>query len=539
MYYVTDQCEYVHNTSSDLFEDIPCEEWRCPHDTYRGSECCPFHADTAPEDATEELLTLVATTDGPVRVLGARLGAVTVDYRTLDGPSNHPLDLREATIEGNISARHATFKRPVDLRGVEVSADIDFESARIDRRIDFGYARVDGCVTFRSADLNGWFDLREARFDGVFFARIATFGHGIYAENAVFDGPVEFKNAKFDDVANFCSADFGAGAVFERAEFAHNLQLNGCTAAELSSRPASVASSSIPQPDSPDEVAITLGESRFQRGISIRDAILAADVSLRESQLAGRLDTRGCRVSQGEVTVDCTGVETVSGEIETGSGISYDLAGAVVGDLGLSHPECIGSVRFENARFDGFRFDLLKSELRDNGWRIHDPEDEERLSPEQLENLYLRAKNGAKAIGATGAAAEFFIREMRYRRASHRRRSMGGDGVLDRGRSVVSWVGNALLALACGYGERPLQPLAFSMAVIVAYAGIFALAATPVPYSLPYGYLIFSIEGFVSLLLGRPDTTDGVLSFLIVSEAFVGASMVALLVFTLTRSISR
>lgn len=536
---MTDQCEYTHDLSGDLYEDIPGKVWHCPHDSDDDSEHCPFHATDSCSDTVETLLSLVEETAGPVRVLGAQIGAMNIDYVTLDGPSNHPIDLREASITGSISAKHATINRPIDLRGAELLETVDFEAVRFNRRVDFGHARFDGYVTLRLATVGDWFDLREARFNDTFFARVATFEAGIYAEDAVFDAPVEFKNAEFEDIVNFCSVELRAGAVFELVEFGHHLRLDGCNVAELDSRPDSVVGSSIPPSGPSDGVALSLGEARFYRGVSIRNATVAADISLRESKLAGQFQTRGCRAEQRTVTIDCTGVETVSGEIETGDRLSYDFTDATVGDLTLSNPEHVTSLRFEDTRFDGFRFDLLKSELRDTDWQLHEPENEDSLSPEQLENLYLRAKNGAKEIGATGAAAEFFVREMRHRRASHRCRMLTGNSALGRLSAIVPWGGNIALSLTCGYGERPLRPLSFSVLVILAYAALFALADASIPYPTPQGYLIFSVEGFVSLLVGQPETTDSTLSFLIVSESFIGAFILALLVFTLTRSVSR
>lgn len=539
LHYVKDSCEYTHDISSDMYADMPSEEWHCPYDSADDSGFCPFHAEDVRGDTVEKLLSLVKKTAGPVRIFGAEMGAIDIDYATLDGPSNHPIDLREATIRGSISAKHATINRPLDFRGAELLEKVDFEAVRFNRRVDFGHARFEGDVTLRLAKVGDWFDLREAYFKDTFFARVATFEAGIYAEDAVFDAPVEFKNAEFEDVVNFCSVDLNAGAIFELVEFEHDLHLDGCNAAEFRSRPDSVTESSITSSGPSDGAALSLGEAIFHRGMSITNATLAADISLQESKLAGQLRTGGCKAKRGTVTVNCTGVETVSGEIETGNRISYNLTDATVGDLTLSNPEHVTSLQFRDTRFDGFRFDLMKSELRDNGWQLHEPENEDELSPEQLENLYLRAKNGAKEIGATAAAAKFFVREMRYRRASHRRRILTDNSILDKGRAVVSWSGNIILSLTCGYGERPLRPLAFSVVVIFVYAALFALADASISYSTPHGYLIFSVEGFVSLLVGQPETTDGTLSFLIVSESFIGAAMIALLVFTLTRSVSR
>ena len=67
----------------------------------------------------------------------------------------------------------------------------------------------------------------------------------------------------------------------------------------------------------------------------------------------------------------------------------------------------------------------------------------------------------------------------------------------------------------------------------------YAILDAPITYAEPVGYLTFGVEGFVSLVLGLPTVTGSVLGLLVAIEGFLGGFVIALFVFTLTRSISR
>lgn len=161
------------------------------------------------------------------------------------------------------------------------------------------------------------------------------------------------------------------------------------------------------------------------------------------------------------------------------------------------------------------------------------------LTPGQLENTYLKSKNGANDIGDNTAAAEFFLNEMRYRRAKYAnlvRMSGSTASTLQLG---LKWLSNAVLDVSCGYGERPSRTVYLSVAAVLVFAGIYAALGLALPYSGATGYLIFSLESFVALVLGQPQTTNSITTFTVALESFLGGFIIALFVFALTRSINR
>ncbi len=161
-----------------------------------------------------------------------------------------------------------------------------------------------------------------------------------------------------------------------------------------------------------------------------------------------------------------------------------------------------------------------------------------------LETTYLKAKNGASAVGDSTAAGRFFEIERQYRRKRH------WDAVTDqtlpighRLRRMSQWARNGLLALTTGYGERPWRPIGISLLMIVGFGGGYAyigrsLAGIDNPGLVDY--LVFSFQSFVTFIIGPPSNTAALdLRVLSAVEGFLGAFFVALFVFTLTRQVHR
>ncbi|WP_436901523.1 pentapeptide repeat-containing protein [Halovenus halobia] len=537
---MADECGYTHDVSSERFGDIPGEQWECSRSATAGGYCV-FHADSdtvSHETVRESFLGAVATENGPVRLIGANLGSLSVDYAILDGPSNHPIDLRETVIGGDLSARYVTVKRPLRLDGARLDGLVDFEDATFSRRVDFGGAEFHGRVSFRLVNFESWLDLRDAEFHDPAYMRLAVFRRGIYAVNVMFHAAADFLNTRFEDVGNFYRASFHRGAIFDSSIFAGgNAQF---FEAEIDA-PAVKLDSATGSPRSERErregVALSMDGVTCERDLRLAGATLAGDVVFTDGNLGRDLNC-GDLSTTDPIVVNCSGTAVVTGDIASSDGrVTYDLTNATVGELDITDDASFDVFRFEETTFSGFDFGTYKQELAARDWRLHDADTD--YSPTTLENLYLRAKNGANEIGETRASAEFFIYEMRYRRRNHRQLALTGSGGRERLRGASRWLSNAALQFSCGYGERPFRPVVFSLILIAVFASVYALANAPVVYPGLLGYLTFSVEGFVSLVLGLPDVTSPVLGFIVAIEGFLGGFVIALFVFTLTRSISR
>lgn len=168
------------------------------------------------------------------------------------------------------------------------------------------------------------------------------------------------------------------------------------------------------------------------------------------------------------------------------------------------------------------------------------------LPTDVVESTYLRAKNGAAAVGNTTVAGRFFERERHYRRQANWERMLyGGEnvGVLDRARFGTRAVRSKLMALTCGYGERPWRVVGSSFGVIAAFAAAYWLLELPLsgqPDPSLLDYLLFSAQNFVTFILGTsPETSSFLVRSMSAVEGFLGAFFVGLFVFALTRTVHR
>ncbi|ERH09747.1 MAG: hypothetical protein J07HX64_01508 [halophilic archaeon J07HX64] len=104
-------------------------------------------------------------------------------------------------------------------------------------------------------------------------------------------------------------------------------------------------------------------------------------------------------------------------------------------------------------------------------------------------------------------------------------------------RDAWNWVKNAGLQLLTGYGERALRPIGWSVVIIAVFSGVlWPLVGGPMR-----GFQA-SLGSFVTLVpasaVGIDDGSD--LAIIVAeAEGFLGMFLVAVFVFTLTRSIRR
>ena len=157
-----------------------------------------------------------------------------------------------------------------------------------------------------------------------------------------------------------------------------------------------------------------------------------------------------------------------------------------------------------------------------------------------LITTYVLARNGADRVGDVDAASRLFRNEMLQRRRRHRE-AIGNGGVSwGTVRAAVDYASNVLFDLSSGYGERPGRVLLFSGLVVLVFTGIFAALLPRPPYGNPVGYGLLSLESFVALILGG-GTEQSALAVRLTAtlEGFLGAFLIALFVFALTRSVER
>lgn len=487
--------------------------WQCPHSCHDDHDLCIFHLPESAKEDTEvqaEFLNQIARPGkADKQFIGASFGDLHLEHSILESTDNYPIDLRHATFTGDVSLYFAIIRQPLIVEG-----------ATFDGNVNFNDTKFDGGAFFSDSTFQQEAYFVEAVFpEGGYFYNSLFHGDTDFSQ-AIFEGHVDFINVTFQRV-HFREASFADLAEFKGAEF-HLAMFWGVTFEDK----ALFNEATFPH------------RANF-REAEFRDTARFTEVTLQSAR--SHFDLRRSMIRAGSL-------------VQPGDGtIIYDLKDAQIGDVQLQDPE--GSIdlfqqyRFWNTTFDGFDFGNYRDTLSGNDWTIHTiiPHQDanfealERPSSGDLENTYLKAKNGANEIGDTKASAEFFQKEMVYRRRQHALEVQRADvGFWHRTKAGGRWTANSLLAVTAGYGERPYRVVGSSIIVIGCFSLLFAYLRPSPPYESPVGYLILSLESFVTLVLGgAAGVTDPWIRLFGLIDGFIGAFLIALFVFTLTRSIHR
>jgi uncharacterized protein YjbI with pentapeptide repeats len=351
-------------------------------------------------------------------------------------------------------------------------------------------------------------------------------------------GETTLYNVKFLERALFEECEFSQPVVGERATFTASVTFDGATFQEGAEFPQAKFESEFIFSD------VILGDTISFSGSDFEKPV---DISVRTTQSdAIELDLSQCTVRAGEICVRSELLTT-------------NFSEATIGPVSLYYrgEASLKPYTFYRTEFDGFNFSEYSNELISNHWLIHrmDHSSSSRFSHMPLvksivvwrtlnsnsgrgesidigalRETYLMAKNGAKLVGDNTASAEFFSHEMRYKRLGHLEHWLTDRSL----RGLYRWVANWGYNLTSGYGERPSRTILSSFCIVLFFTPIYSVY-TDLSLVTSLG---FSFQSFVSLILGPPPeakVADQIAAF----EAFLGAFMIALFVFTLTRSIRR
>lgn len=407
---------------------------------------------------------------------------------------------------------NAAFRSEADFRLASFFGKARFYRTEFKSRAEFGNSIFNGRADFRGSNF-----VEKACFDGVSFKKQP--GRNIPGTT--------FKRAQFESSVAFSRAEFNGVAEFEKVRFQESVKFSGK-----------------------------------------EDSEFIADYVVR------LFDTK---ISGGEIT-----------HTEEGRAF-FDFTAAELGDLKIESSNDNYNVlrycRFINTDFQEFDFTKYKEELSQENWLINRVVDDFRIGIENEANLvssdfmntFLKAKNGAKIVGDTESASAFLIKEMQCRRDRHkktyRNRSIWD---LDRWIFFGQFHANKLMDVTSAYGERPRRVIFTSVIVIMLSALIYPVSFIPgfggITENNPNGIIrhsynipsisqltdvssltdivvntmdmflssfYFSISTFITLGYGDMQPVGWATQLLASIEAFIGAFLVALFVFSLGKQVSR
>lgn len=484
--------------------------WRCPHPSHNDQDRCLFHLPPSETDASVVRDALMEQLERPGReakqFIGAQFGPIDLAHTIVECEDNQPIDLRHATFAGEANWTYAIVRQPLRLEGAVFEAEPKFVETRFENEVYLSKARFEAGARFIEARVREGAWCYKTAFGDVDFSM------------ASFQGPVDFTEASFER-CHFRTATFEDRADFTQATFEHAM----------------------------------LWGTRFSEAAVFDGATLPSRVNLSHATFEDTCSFADPTVLDGTPVVDLTDATIDGGALHQPDTdrVLYDLTAGTLGDISLAEesppPDLFDHYRILNTTFDGFDFGQYRETLHATDWDLHTIAPHPELdtdaapSPGVLEGTYLKAKNGANRIGDTRAAAEFFRKEMTYRRHQYRPRISDTDTNWRRRlQALWRWSANRLLDVTAGYGERPSRVVFTSITVVLTFTLLFWLTTPAPPYDTILGYLIISLESFITLVLGgAAEITHPGIRLLAEIEGFVGAFLIALFVFTLTRSIHR
>lgn len=509
----------------DLSPSVPDS---CPHEAEEDGLCI-FHLPIEQKDeaeVTEAFLQKIEEGDKlDKQFVGGKFERLDLAYDLLESDDTHPINLNYAEIRGDLRMVHTSVHPPINLRCAEIEGGANLHDAEFRRHLGCGNAVFRGdllCATtdfdhaeFEEATVAGRAEFGNATFDTNARFNGATFHDEVAFEIASFEGIVSFDDAVFRESATFKNAVFDAITGFERTRFVGDA---------------------------------TFGNARFREQVLFSNATFEREADFMIANFERRADFDGTCATDSDI--DLRKAEILDGKISIPGDepTFYDLGFATLGDVDLSSDTDHDLFEHFNlcvTEFDGFDFTSHRDQLIDD-WTIHTYPYGDR--PNDLEKTYLKAKNGAKEIGDQDAASEFFIKEMRARRRGYDRALNVYEDFLPRTVLRGKRFANRLLEWSAGYGERPWRVVALSVATIVVSAGLYPLTEgiRTGPNSVvqfdwtveaALKYLYFSVATFTTVGYGDFQPAGTVAQLLAGTESFVGALLMALLIFVFGRSL--
>jgi uncharacterized protein YjbI with pentapeptide repeats len=516
------------------------------------------------------------------------------DCRLSDCDIGSDLDVSAGAIDGTVSLirvsitgeladlRHTTLGDSLRIDNADIPTlqlkdsrleDAFYSSLATFEKINLTNATVEGRVQWTNPTISEQLLLNDGSFEDIVNIETAIgtdsdpdpeLTTGVELEGPIDDqitiGEIEAQNALFKNRV-------------ELATVTHKLFIDGIHAAGR----IDLGASSIGTLDANE---VTIEEAFRCEGATIQDISLVdsdvdtlschslavetwalTDSSIDTITLEGieRLESQGPSAS---VIIDAQRARLRGGSIAITEAVYIDLTDATVGPLRFTEVEggpggaaFLRHIRFYRTIFDGFRIAELPG--LSTHYEIHtfavDRRDYKYEAPTSagLTTTYRRAKNGAAAVGDGTAEGKFFEQEKAY---------LGDQYKADNQQKEL--LKNRLWRISAGYGESPTRVIFFSGGTILGFAVLYPvvravellltgqapgeifsrlLSGTLLPgnYSTVSGWLLLSAESFTTLVLGKTPVESTFLRILAAIEGFLGAFLIALFLFTLTKSIDR
>lgn len=515
-------------------------------------------------------------------ILDLRCSTISGELAFEDLNVDLPVMAKGCVIEDGICLSGSTFNKKVNfygsrIKGASGSKAVTFHDEAVFSRVLCSYSlrirygsTFEQRATFSHLEIkskDGTLDLQRIHSKGALHARDINVP-SVDCKESIFEGTIGMGGAQIRDELVFTDAHFQAVARFGRSDstqFNQPTEIEGKTKLDGILADQMISFNSVQFRDK-----VSLVDAEFNRSAEFSLISLCGDMDLTQATFGDELVLKPQYASSdsNHCVIICSNTEISAGTLtqaghDASDKILYNFVNSTLGDVSFLVPNVSGAphaienyeynkgnfafIRFVKTKFDGFDFTSYREKFKNN-WQIHRYSDDisesilsQSISPSDLELTYMYAKQGANQIGDNLASSKFFQHEMDHRLLRYKNSENNGFREKIRYLSLRLWG-------TINYTESSFRVFLFGSGMsFVVFPLLYLLISIPLDIDVPYpnapfhtGYLIFSGESFISLVHSPgAQITSWPLRVLSVFEGFIRAFIIALFVFSLTRSVYR
>ena len=392
----------------------------------------------------------------------------------------------------------------------------------------FGEVTFEGGAVFRNATFEGETDFNGATFKGYAYFRMATFKGYANFRMATFKGHTNFRNTRFEGGVVFRNANFKRQTIFERAIFEGEAYFSDITfKGEASFERATFKGENYFMKATFEKHA-NFVRATFDEDMNFQIKSFNGGASFKEVSISpGRKLNLKVKNNKVNVSFEHAYLEDAYLDISLGTDVLIDFTDALI----------------RNAKI---KKDQIKNHILQ----------EKKKEFSEAQQVYLLLKNNFHSIGRYEDESWAFKKEKDMERKNY-----------CHFKSLHKWLWSCFLNAIYGYGERPFRVIVLAIVIIIIFASIFmnfGIDANPQLDTIPkynilkelfmgirYGDLLvrlkdisleqiknclyFSTVTFTTLGLGDFRPIEGWSRIFVGAEAFIGALMMALFIYTFAR----
>src|SRR5665648_277241 len=490
-------------------EDITNKCPTCGRPTHKESKYCIFHASAEEKnvgefkEALKEYVNKIKKEDGDYD-FEKFIFIGDIDFKKdLNITIFKLANFTEATFEGVANFTEATFSRFAYFTEATFSRVADFTEATFEEVAYFIEATFKGLAYFKGATFSGVANLSETTFKGQ-----ADF------TEATFEGVANFIGATFEEVAYFTKATFEEVAYFIEATFKVLAYFKGATFSGVANLSETTFKGQADFTEATFEEVAYFIEATFKGGANFIEATFEGDADFKLKYLIKGINLLKLKVFSGK---------KISINVMNGKGkISFKRAYLENIYLDIELVECV-LIDFTDTLFRNTKVekDKIKNHILQ--------EKEKKFS--KAKEIYLLLKNNFHSIGQYEDESWAYKKEKDMERKSNCHFN-----------TLHKWLWSCFLNGIFGYGIQPSKVIMSAILIITLFSFLFMnpgisniVGIEEITSNNFFDCLYFSTITFTTLGYGDFRPLEGLGRFLAGSEAFIGAFMMALFVYTFAR----